>query len=90
MQYMNPGTANLIASILSNKDNMPASWVKNFTLNGLTYAIKSGTSDVKVQQNGEEVVLPRDGWLVSYTPSKVGIFWSGNTDGKPMKADAFG
>ena len=70
---------------------MPPTWVRNYTLDGnITYATKSGTSDVKIQENGKSEIRPRDGWLVSYTPTKVGIFCAGNTDGKPMKPTAFG
>ncbi len=34
--------------------------------------------------------LPRDGWLVGYTPSKVAVFWAGNTQGNPMNVNAYG
>lgn len=89
-QLIPDGVANLLSSILSDKGNMPGGWVSNFTLAGVTYAIKSGTSDVKITQNGNQVIRARDGWLATYTPSKVAIFWSGNTDGSPMGAEAFG
>lgn len=81
-----PGAASLIREILSNTANMPSTWVNMFSVRGLKLAIKSGTSDVKTP-NGTR---PRDGWLASYTPSKVAIFWVGNTDGAPMNRNAFG
>lgn len=34
--------------------------------------------------------LPRDGWLMAYTPSKVMALWAGNTDGSPLRRDAYG
>lgn len=34
--------------------------------------------------------LPRDGWLVGYTPSKVAVFRAGNTQGNPMNVNAYG
>ncbi len=66
---------------------MPPGWVSNYRLRGgITYATKSGTTDMKVGRK----LRPRDGWLAAYTPSKVAIFWSGNTDAKPMSAKAYG
>lgn len=81
-----PGAASLIREILSNTANMPSNWVNMFSVRGLKLAAKSGTSDVKTP-NGAR---PRDGWLATYTPSKVAIFWVGNTDGAPMNRNAFG
>lgn len=89
-QLIPAGVANIISSILSDKGNMPTGWVSNFTLAGLTYAIKSGTSDVKITQDGNQVIRSRDGRLATYTPTKVAVFWAGNTDGSPMGANAFG
>ncbi len=81
-----PGAASLIREILSNTANMPSNWVNMFSVRGLKLAAKSGTSDVKTP-NGAR---PRDGWLATYTPSRVAIFWVGNTDGSPMNRNAFG
>ena len=90
-QLIPDGVANVVSSILSDRNNMPPSWISNFTLQGdIAYATKSGTSDVKVTHNGEQVIRARDGWLAAYTPTKVALFWSGNTDGKPMGPEAFG
>jgi membrane carboxypeptidase/penicillin-binding protein len=69
---------------------MPAGWMSTFSIPGLNYAIKSGTSDMKIQVNGREELRPRDGWLAMYTPDRVAIFWSGNADGSAMNANAFG
>jgi membrane peptidoglycan carboxypeptidase len=80
-----PGAASLIREILSNTANMPSNWVNMFSVRGLKLAVKSGTSDVKTP-NGAR---PRDGWLATYTPSRVAIFWVGNTDGAPMNRNAF-
>ena len=77
----------LLRKILSDVANLPASWVNNFKVSGLTYANKSGTTDMK-DVNGKQ--LPRDGWLAWYTPSKVAIFWAGNTQGNAMNANAYG
>jgi penicillin-binding protein 1A len=83
---ISPGAASLIREILSNTANMPSNWVNMFSVRGLRLAAKSGTSDVKTP-NGTR---PRDGWLATYTPSRVAIFWVGNTDGAPMNRNAFG
>ena len=65
---------------------MPADWARKFSFPGIKFAHKTGTSN---RRNGDKV-LPRDGWLATYTPSKVTVFWAGNTSGKPMHADAYG
>ena len=80
------GAASLIWEILSNTANMPSNWVNMFSVRGLRLAAKSGTSDVKTP-NGDR---PRDGWLAAYTPSRVALFWVGNTDGAAMNRNAFG
>ncbi len=80
------GAKYLIWNILSNFSNMPPSWAGAFTVRNMTLAVKSGTSDVKTKKGNR----PRDGWLVTYTPSKVALFWAGNTDGKPLYRSGYG
>ncbi len=80
-----PAAASLVWEILSNTSNMPSSWVNMLSIGWLRLATKSGTSDVKTP-NGNR---PRDGWIATYTPSRVGIFWVGNTNGAPMNRSAF-
>ncbi len=74
--------------ILTTEDNLPPTWVANFRVNGLLYANKSGTTDMKDPKTGKK--LPRDGWLVGYTPSKVALFRAGNTQGNAMNVNAYG
>jgi penicillin-binding protein 1A len=80
------GVANLLWKILSDMDNMPAWWRKTFDFPAVKFATKSWTT------NGVygDKKLPRDGWFVAYTPSKVMMFWWGNNDGKPLKETAYG
>lgn len=78
--------AYLLWKILSDPANLPGDWAKKFSFPGVKFAHKTGTSN---RRSGDQI-LPRDGWLATYTPSKVTIFWVGNTSGKPMHADAFG
>lgn len=85
-QVIPAGVAYLLRSILSDNSNMPAGWSSTFTIPGLTLATKSGTTNV-VKGNQK---LPRDGWLVTYTPSKVLVMRAGNTDGSALRADAYG
>lgn len=67
-QVIPTGVAYLIRKILSDNSNLPADWVRQFTAPGkLVMATKSGTTNIV---RGEEK-LPRDGWLMTYTPSKV-------------------
>ncbi len=78
--------AYLMWQILSDNRNMPADRVRQFTAPGkLTMATKSGTTNVVK----DEKKLPRDWWLMTYTPSKVLWLWWGNTDGTPMHQDAY-
>jgi len=81
-----PAAASLLWEILSDTSNMPSGWVNMLSIRGLRMATKSWTSDVKTP-NGNR---PRDGWIATYTPSRVGIFWVGNTNGAPMNRSAFG
>lgn len=80
--------AYIIWKILSDTVNLPSSWVNNFVVRGLTYANKSGTTNLKDPKTGKN--LPRDGWLAGYTPSKVAVFWAGNTQWNAMNANAYG
>lgn len=65
---------------------MPAGWPAMFGVRNLKLAIKSGTSNVKTDKGNRA----RDGVLVAYTPSKVAVFWAGNTDATPLNKNAFG
>lgn len=81
-----PGwVAYLLRRILSNKENFPESWRANFTIPGVQIATKSGTTNIVQWENK----LPRDGWMASYTPSKVLMLRWWNTDGSAMAAEAY-
>ncbi len=83
-QIIPPWVAYIIWEILSNKENFPPSWRYSFSFPGIPTATKSGTT------NTEKKKLPRDWWFVAYTPYKVAVFWAWNTNGAPMKSNAFG
>ncbi len=76
----------MLWDVLSTPGNMPSAWVGMFSVRGLKLAIKSGTSNMQTDKGSR----PRDGVLVAYTPSKVAIFWAGNTDASPLNRNAFG
>lgn len=76
----------LMWNMLSDKDNFPEDWRANFTIPGIDIATKSGTTNVIKG----ETKLPRDWWLATYTPSKVLVMRWWNTDGSPMRYDAYG
>lgn len=78
--------ASLMREMLSNKQNYPAWWVNTFTFPWITTANKSGTTNV-VKWNQK---FPRDGWLATYTPTKVLVSWAWNTDWSALGFDAFG
>lgn len=77
--------AYLIWEMLSNKSNFPSDWRSTFTFPWIKVANKSGTTNT----NDWKVKLPRDWWMSNYTPSKVAIFWAGNTKWEAMNSWAF-
>ena len=81
-----PGIVSLMWKILSDPSNRIGAWATKFNVRGLTYALKTGTSNVRT----EKASLPRDWWLAAYTPSKVLMMWAGNADARPMNAKAYG
>ncbi len=86
-QVIPTGVAYLIRKILSDNSNLPPDWVRQFTAPGkLVMATKSWTTNIV---KGQEK-LPRDWWLMTYTPSKVLWLWWGNTDWSAMHKDAYG
>jgi hypothetical protein len=60
--------------------------VTKFNVSGLTYALKTGTSNVKTDKGNR----PRDGWLAAYIPSKLVLMRAGNANAAPMYQNAFG
>lgn len=86
-QIIPSGVASMMWEILSNLQNMPASWRARFTFNDIKMATKSWTTNIRLKNNQS---LPRDWWLVAYTPSKVSVFWAWNTKWDPLKATAYG
>lgn len=78
--------AYMIWKSLSDKSNFPPGWVSTYNYEWFPVATKSGTTDLKLK-NGRQ--LPRDGWMVAYTPSKVAIYWAWNTKWEPMRVDAY-
>ena len=78
--------AYLTRDILSTYENMPPARVWLFAVRWLNLAIKSGTSDKKTERGAR----PDNGWLATYSPNRVGIFWAGNADGTAMNANAYG
>lgn len=75
----------LVWNILADKNNFPEWWVNTLSYPWMTFATKSWTTNV-VKWTEK---LPRDWWLVNYTPNKVIINWAWNTDGSALRKDAF-
>jgi penicillin-binding protein 1A len=78
--------AYLLWKILSDPKNLPSDWVSRFTFPGISFAHKTGTSNIRTKDDKR---MPKDGWLATYTPSKVTLFWAGNTTPKALNANAF-
>lgn len=78
--------AYLLWQILSDNRNMPGDRVRQFTAPWkLIMATKSWTTNIVK----DDKKLPRDGWLMTYTPSKVLWLRWWNTDGSPMIPEAY-
>lgn len=87
-ETIKPGIAYLLWTILkTDSGSMPAGWVSKYSVRGLLLAIKSWTSNMKIDWNKNRA---RDGLLVGYTPSKVAVFRWWNADGTPMNSNAYG
>ncbi len=84
-EVIKPGIISLVWKILSDTANRIPGWENKFTVSGLKYALKTGTSNAKTDKGNRA----RDGWLAAYTPSKVMLFRAGNADGTPMNTNAF-
>lgn len=79
--------AYMLWNILSDKSNFPTEWLNMYSFDWLKIATKSWTTNVVNQKTKEK--LPRDGWFVTYTPSKVWVFWVWNTRWEPMNKKAY-
>lgn len=80
------GIKYLMWKILSEPNNRLAGWVTKFNVSGLTYALKTGTSNVKTDRGNR----PRDGWMAAYMPDRLVLMRAGNANASPMQANAFG
>ena len=80
------GVKYLIWNILSDVNNRIVGWVNKFNVSGLTYALKTWTSNVV--KNGKS--LPRDWWIAAYVPDHLILMWAWNADAAPMNQNAYG
>lgn len=80
-EVISPWASYLIWKILSDINNMPSSWRSNFVFDWIDFALKTWTSNIRTNSWNS---LPRDWWLVSYTPNSVWIFWAWNTRWEAM------
>ena len=85
-EVIKPGVRYLVWKILSSSADRIIGWETKFNVAGLTFGLKTGTSDAKTPKWNR----PRDGWVAAYTPSKVVMLWMGNADATPMNVNAFG
>ncbi|MDR0281947.1 MAG: hypothetical protein LBI53_01110 [Candidatus Peribacteria bacterium] len=80
------GIKYLMRKILSDPNNRLPGWVTKFNVSGLTYALKTGTSNVKTDKGNR----PRDGRLAAYMPDQLILMRAGNANATPMNVNAFG
>jgi membrane peptidoglycan carboxypeptidase len=80
------GVKYLMRKILSDPNNRLPGRVTKFNVAGLTYALKTGTSNVKTERGNR----PRDGRLAAYMPDKLILMRAGNANATPMYQNAFG
>ena len=85
-QIIPSGVWYVMWTILSEPANMPEWWRAAYTVKWLKLWIKTGTSNMKTPKWDRA----RDGWLASYTPSRVAIFRWGNADWSAMYSNAYG
>ena len=76
----------LIWKILSEPANRLAGWVNKFNVSGLTYALKTWTSNMKTEKWNR----PRDWLVAAYTPGNLILMRAGNADASPMNSNAYG
>ena len=86
--WLKAEVAYLMREILSNPGNMPWWWVNYYSIKWLKYGVKSWTSNKVIKDWDKEVSVPRDGWLATYTPSRVTMYWAWNANDKPMNKNA--
>ena len=75
----------LMWKILADPSNRIGAWSTKFNVKGLTYALKTWTSNVVTDKWSR----PRDWWLAAYTPSRVILMWAGNADASAMNRNAY-
>ena len=75
----------LIWKILADPANRLAGWVNKFNVSWLTYALKTGTSNMKTAKWNR----PRDWLVAAYTPDNLVLMWAGNADASPMNSNAY-
>jgi membrane peptidoglycan carboxypeptidase len=80
------GIKYLMWKILSEPNNRLPGRINKFNVAGLTYALKTGTSNVKTDRGNR----PRDGRLAAYMPDKLVLMRAGNANATPMYQNAFG
>ena len=75
----------LIWKILSDPNNRLAGWINKFNVSGLTYALKTWTSNMKTEKWNR----PRDWLVAAYTPDNLILMWAGNANATPMNSNAY-
>lgn len=81
-QVIDTSTAYITNYILSDTSARPVFWNNYLSLRGRSAAAKTWTSTKQYQENGREVIAPRNLWTVWYTPQVTTVVWAGNNDGE--------
>jgi len=77
-EVIDPATAYITNYILSDTSTRPSYWNNFLSLSGRQAAAKTWTSTKQFEQNGEQIIYPRNLWTVWYTPDVTTVVWSWN------------
>jgi len=85
-QVLDPQINYLTVDVLSDASARGPGWNSYLQLKGRKNAIKTGTSNKKI----EDVTYPFDAWTIGFVPQLVTGVWAGNNDGSVMNLQASG
>lgn len=83
-ESIDPKTAYLITSILTNTEARPSTWNPFMTIPWRKLAAKTWTSTKQFKVRGVKKIYPQNLWTIGYTPQYTTVAWAGNTNWKQL------